>query len=648
MTGNCCQPAIFGQSPSLSHQEVDNRDKFGCALRKLGLRPSLKKSCRHQPRNATLCLPYLHSVCQMLTPVVFMWLRPLNGDALFRSMSRRLPSGRHFRIGLAPVSLMAAVSGFSYSVILLCTLPFGSFGAEPRFEDVTAKSGISFALRHAPTPAKRMIETMAGGLAVFDYNGDGRPDIFFTNGAEADTMAKTSPQYFNRLYRNEGDLRFTDVTDEVGLAGEGYSMGAAAADFDNDGHTDLFVAGVFASILYRNTGDGRFENITGAAGIETSEWAVAADWLDYDGDSLLDLFVVNYADWSLDFDRYCGDRERGLRVYCHPKYLQPIANRLYRNLGSGRFEDVSEVSGVAGVKGRGMSAVSADLNGDGRQDVFVTNDNLPNSLFLNQPDGTFLEDALLSGVALLEHGRPVASMGAAIGDYDRDGLPDLSVTALSNETFPLFRGQDDGTFRDVTVPTGLARASQRYAGWGNAFADFDNDGAVDLFTANSHVNDLIEHFEPFVYLQPNTLFLNTGGRFADPVEIASPGVHRGAAVADFDGDGRLDLVISALSEPAKLFRNAMADQGAWLAVQLVGTRSNRDALGAVVRVAGQTRWVSSSSGYASSTRRPVHFGLGDSAETVSIEISWPSGFNQFIQDVEPNRVFVATESSSSP
>ena len=515
--------------------------------------------------------------------------------------------------------------------------------AEIRFEDVTEASGIRFSLSHAPTPEKRMIETMAGGLAVFDYNGDGRTDIFFTNGAAPGTMAKAAPEYFNRLYRNDGNLHFSDATEEAGLAGAGYSMGAAAADFDNDGDTDLFVAGVFRSILYRNSGDGAFEDITAAAGIDASEWAVAGTWLDYDGDSLLDLFVVNYADWSLDFDRYCGDRERGLRVYCHPKYLRPIANRLYRNLGSGRFEDVSGVSGVGAHEGRGMSAVSADLNGDGRQDVFVTNDNLPNSLFLNQSDGTFLEDALLSGVALLDHGRPVASMGADIGDFDSDGLADLSVTALSNETYPLFRGQPDGTFRDATVPSGIARASQRYAGWGNVFADLDNDGWVDLFTANSHVNDLIEHFEPFVYLQRNTVFRNRDGNFEDAREFGGPAAYRGAAAADFDGDGRLDLVVTALGGPAGLLRNATTGQGNWVGVLPVGTRSNRDAIGAVVRVGRQTRWVTSSAGYASSVMRPLHFGLGESSNPVTVEITWPSGFVQSVEGVGPNRVLAVRE-----
>ncbi len=519
--------------------------------------------------------------------------------------------------------------------------------AEIRFEDVTAAAGIRFTLRHAPTPSKRMIETMAGGLAVFDFNGDGRLDIFFTNGAAPEGLRKVSPDFFNRLYRNDGGLRFSDVTERAGIAGEGFSMGAAAADYDNDGDEDLFVAGVFRNMLYRNDGDGTFSEITSASGISSEEWAVAAGWFDYDGDSLLDLFVVNYADWTLEFDRYCGNRARGLRVYCHPKYLTPIASRLYRNQGSGRFEDVTAQARLSEHKGRGMSAAFVDFDGDGRQDIFVTNDNLPNFLFLNQRDNTFAEDALLAGAALLDHGRPVASMGVDVGDFDGDGAADISVTALSNETYPLFRGDGAGSFQDVTVPSGLAKASRSYAGWGNVLGDFDLDGRLDLFTANSHVNDLVEHFEPFAYRQPNTVFRNLGGTFTETQEVGDVGAHRGAAAADFDGDGLLDLVVSALGEPALLFRNVSDRQGAWVKLDLVGTQSNRDALGARVRLGSQTRWVKGAAGYASSRRGPVHFGLGGETEPLRIEIDWPSGIRDTVRSVPTNRQTTVTEPRDS-
>ena len=533
--------------------------------------------------------------------------------------------------------------GVRWTALLAVLCPAAMAPAQIRFRPATEDSGIGFTLHHAPTERKRMIETMAGGLAVFDFDGDGLQDIYFTNGAAGESMRKESPNYSNRLFRNLGGMRFEDVTEAAGVEGRGYSMGAAAADFDNDGHADLFVAGVFQNTLFRNLGDGTFEDITALSGISSAEWAVAAGWFHYDGDGLADLLVVNYADWTPDFDRYCGDRERGLRVYCHPKYLTPIANRLYRNLGSGRFEPVEERAGLSSFAGRGMSAAFADFDGNGRMDFFVTNDNLPNFLFLNQDDGSFTEDALLAGAALLDHGRPVASMGVDVGDFDGDGLADLSVTALSNETFPVFRGAGGGNFRDATVASGLAKASRSYAGWGNVFADFDNDGWLDLFTANSHVNDLVEDFEPFAYRQPNTVFRNLGGSFGDAVEVGAVGTHRGAAVADFDADGRLDVVVSALGEPSKLFRNVSEQRHAWIALQLVGEQSGRDALGARVHVEGQTRWVKSAAGYASSALRPVHFGLGAAGRPVSVQIDWPSGRQQLLEDVPLNRTTAVHE-----
>jgi len=493
---------------------------------------------------------------------------------------------------LAMVSSRSAIA--MVFVALLCEGTMAS--AQIHFYVATADSGVVFTLRHAPTERKRMIETMAGGLAVFDFDGDGLQDIYFTNGAAGESMRKESQEYSNRLFRNLGGMRFEDVTEAAGVEGHGYSMGAAAADFDNDGDVDLFVAGVFRNTLFRNLGNGAFEEITGQSGISSGEWAVAAGWFHYDDDGRADLFVVNYADWTPGFDRYCGDRDRGLRVYCHPKYLTPIANRLYRNLGSGKFEAIGERVGLSEFEGRGMSATFADFDANGRMDVFVTNDNLPNFLFLNQDDGGFIEDALLAGAALLDHGRPVASMGVDVGDFDNDGVSDLSVTALSNETFPLFRGGSDGSFRDATVASGLAKASRAYAGWGNVFADFDNDGRLDLFTANSHVNDLVEDFEPFVYRQSNTVFQNLGGRFGEAMEVGAAGTYRGAAVADFDADGLLDVVVSALGESAQLFQNVSETPHAWLSLRLVGERSGRDALGARVRVDGQTCWVKSAAG----------------------------------------------------
>ena len=294
-----------------------------------------------------------------------------------------------------------------------------------RFHEMAAEAGLQFVLENSPTADKHLIETMPGGIAVFDYDGDGRPDIYFTNGAEIPSLEKSSPKYWNRLFHNEGNLKFRDVTDQAGVAGAGYSMGAAAADYDNDGRADLFVAGVNHNTLYHNLGNGRFEDVTAKAGIRSGEWAVAAGWLDYDRDGLLDLWVVHYAKWSLATDRYCGDRTKGIRIYCHPKYYEGLASTLYRNRGDGTFEDVTARAGLAKFAGRGMSLAIADYDQDGWPDVFVTNDNMPNFLFHNLGNGTFEETALLAGTALRDDGKSVASMGAEFKDYDNDGLPDL-------------------------------------------------------------------------------------------------------------------------------------------------------------------------------------------------------------------------------
>src|SRR5579884_1738096 len=518
-----------------------------------------------------------------------------------------------------------------------------------RLRDLAQQSGLRFVLENNPTPQKHMIETMAGGLAAFDYNGDGRTDIFFTNGSALPSLEKDSPKYWNRLFRNDGGMRFTDVTEQAGVAGAGYSMGAAAADFDNDGKTDLFVAGVYRNILYRNLGNGRFEDVTAKAGIKSNRWSVAAGWIDYDNDGLLDLFVVNYANWTPAFNRFCGDSARNLRVYCHPKYFEPIANQLYRNRGDGTFEDVSDKAGIAQFAGRGMSVAFADYDGDGRPDIFVTNDNLPNFLFHNRGDGTFEEVAAAAGAALLDHGRAVASMGADFRDYDNDGLPDILVTALTGDTFPLFRNRGDGTFQDATYMSRLGAQTIRWTGWGNGLFDFNNDGFKDLFTADSHVNDRIDQFEATAYRQPNRIFANLGnGRFEDVSGGAGAGfdvarAHRGAAFADFNGDGRIDVVVSSLEEPAELWENISPGSNHWLILKLIGARSNRDGIGARIRIGNQTNQMTTAVGYASSSDFGVHFGLGNLTQIPQIEIRWPSGVIQHLQNVTPDRVIEVRE-----
>ena len=517
-----------------------------------------------------------------------------------------------------------------------------------RFREAAAAAGLVFHLSNHPTPQKHLPETVAGGLAIFDYDGDGRPDVYFTNGAALPSLEKESPGDWNRLFHNDGGLHFTDVTERAGVRGMGYSMGAAAGDYDNDGHVDLFVAGVNRNVLYHNRGDGTFEDVTERAGIKSGVWSVAAGWFDYDGDGRLDLFVVNYVQWSPAFDRFCGDPVRQLRVYCHPRYFEGLPNTLYRNRGDGTFEDVSERSGIARHVGKGMSVAFADYDGDGRVDAYVTNDGVPNFLFRNRGDGTFEETALRAGAALPDRGAPVSSMGADFRDYDNDGRPDLATTALAGETFPLFHNEGRGHFRDATAPSGLAALTARLSGWGVVLADLDNDGWKDLFSANAHVNDEIESFEAARYRLSNSVFANRGdGTFADASDVSgvgsgTPRAHRGLAVADLDGDGRLDVVTSALGEPAELWVNETEGGNGWLRVELVGTRSNRDGIGAVVRVGAQADEMTTAVGYASSSHAGVHFGLGR-ATKVDIELTWPSGIVQRVNSVSANQVLRLTE-----
>jgi enediyne biosynthesis protein E4 len=515
-----------------------------------------------------------------------------------------------------------------------------------RFVEQAAAGQLAFVLENSPTPAKHMIETMAGGLAVFDYDGDGRPDIFFTNGAEVPSLQKSSPKYWNRLYHNEGGMKFRDVTEQAGVAGSGYDMGAAVGDYDNDGRPDLFVAGVNGNTLYHNMGNGRFEDVTVKAGIKTKGWAVAAGWFDFDRDGKLDLWVVHYTKWQLPDDRYCGDAKRGIRVYCHPKYFQGLPSTLYRNRGDGTFEDVTERAGLSQFAGRGMSVAFADYDHDGFPDVFVTNDNMPNFLFHNKGNGTFEEVGLLTGTALTEAGKPVASMGAEFKDYDNDGHPDLIVTALAGETFPVFKNDGKGNFVDATYSSRLGAAAVKHSGWGLGLFDFNNDGWKDLFTANSHVNDRVEQFESYAYREKDSVFVNSGGTFRDVSEEAGLNLtkaHRGAAFVDFDGDGRIDAVVTSLAEPTELWHNVSPTAQHWLILRLRGVKSNRDGIGAVVRIGNQYAEMTTTVGYASSADCGVHFGLGNVSLVKRIEIAWPSGIKKILTDIKADQVLDVTE-----
>jgi enediyne biosynthesis protein E4 len=510
-------------------------------------------------------------------------------------------------------------------------------------------SALPVTLENHPTPQRHLVETMAGGVAAFDYDGDGRIDLFFTNGASLPSLVKQRGRDDNRLLHNEGNLTFKDVTAESGLAGEGYSIGAAAADYDNDGKIDLFVAGANGSHLYHNDGGGHFTDVTARSGLLTNDWAVHAVWLDYDRDGRLDLFVVNYLRWTPATSPVCHAPASAMTVYCDPRELAGLPNRLYRNRGDGTFEDVSVKSGIAGFTGKGMSAASADYDGDGYPDLYVTNDTLPNFLFHNLGNGKFAEVALEAGVSLPSDGRAVSGMGVDFRDYNNDGRPDIVFTALTGQTFPLYENLGHGSFRDATYSSRLGPLSIRKSGWGVALADFDNDGWKDLFTSGSHVTDNIEALSGDRYLLPNAIFRNLGnGTFGDAsptagADFQKAAAHRGLAVADFDNDGRLDAVVTVLGGAPELWHNVTAPPGSWVAFQLEGRHSNRDGIGAEIHVNGQTGIQTSSQGYASSTLAPVHFGLAGAASPGRVEIRWPSGRIQVLPKVAANAIVHVVE-----
>ncbi len=504
-------------------------------------------------------------------------------------------------------------------------------------------------LENHPTEHKYLVETMPGGIAAFDFDGDGLTDLFFTNGASVPSLQKVKGRDENRLFHNEGNFRFRDVTADSGLAGEGYSIGAAAGDYDNDGKPDLFVAGVNGNHLYHNDGNGRFSDVTARAGIASRDWSVAAAWFDYDRDGLLDLFVVNYVEWSPESNPVCTETAKAIPVYCHPQRFKGTSNKLFHNLGKGRFEDVSEKSGIAGFTGKGMGVAVADYDGDGYPDLFVTNDTLPNFLFHNLRNGKFEEVALDAGVALNDSGRAVSGMGADFRDYNNDGRPDIVFSALTGETFPLFRNIGKGGFQDSSYESGLAPLTIRLSGWGIAFADLDNDGWKDIISANSHVTDNVGLFSGDQYELPNSIFRNLGnGKFQDASanagpEFATARAHRGLIVSDLDNDGRLDAVISVLGDAPELWHNQTKNTDHWVAFRLKGTKSNRDGIGAQIRLGNQMNAQTSSGGYASSVLAPVHFGLGAINIIPRVEILWPSGRSQVLTNVRGDQVVNVSE-----
>jgi hypothetical protein len=518
---------------------------------------------------------------------------------------------------------------------------------------------IPFRLENDETPAKNAPETMPGGVAVFDYNGDGRPDIFFTNGANIATLKKDSPKYRNRLFRNDGNGVFTDVTDAAGLAGSGYDMGVAVADYDNDGYPDIFVAGLHHSTLYHNNGNGTFTDVTVKSGLDASLnrpdpeygpfWAITAAWVDVNNDGLLDLFVVNYMQWSYSAESLCGFRN--VADYCSPRFYKGQTDQLFLNQGDGTFRDVSKEWSLRDHVGKGMGVGVADYDLDGRPDLFVTNDASYNFLFHNLGN-KFEEVAFETGVALPEDGSFISGMGLDFRDFNNDGYPDIVFVALNNQTFPLFQNTGKDDFREVTTPSGMRDASLAMSGFGAALYDFDNDGWKDLFVSRGHVESISMPNQPVD--QYNTVFRNLGpsGKWVALTEEAglnaAPAArHRGCAFGDLDGDGRIDAVVTALGQDAEIWMNRSEQSGHWLDIALRGTKSNRDGIGAriklVTKSGPQYNHMTTSVGYASSSDGPVHFGLGPDSRAELIEIHWPSGIVQTLQNVDADRILRVTE-----
>lgn len=498
--------------------------------------------------------------------------------------------------------------------------------------------------------------TMSGGVAAFDYNKDGRPDIFLTNGANMITLKKDSPKYFNRLLRNDGHGVFTDVTEKAGLAGTGYDCGVAVGDYDNDGFPDLFVAGVHGRALYHNNGDGTFTDVTKRAGLANWNdphygplWAITGAWVDVNNDGLLDLFILNYLQWDYATEHLCGFG--GKYDYCMPTSYKGQPNQLFLNQGDGTFRDVSEEWGIRGHVGKGMGVGVADYDLDGRPDLFITNDMYYNYLFHNT--GTkFEEVALEQGVGLVDEGGFISGMGVDFRDFNNDGYPDIVTVALNNETFPIWRNRHGRGFEEITGISGMRELSVHMGGYGPGLYDFDNDGWKDWFVSRGHVEMWPKPGTPVT--QPNTVFRNLGasGRWEALTAkagftAAPPKRHRGCAFADFDGDGRVDIVVAALLEPAEIWMNRTENAGHWLDVALEGTKSNRDGIGTVVKVvtkaAVQWNHMTTSVGYASSSHGPVHFGLGEEHGAQLVEIRWPSGTIQALRKIEGDRTITVKE-----
>jgi enediyne biosynthesis protein E4 len=526
------------------------------------------------------------------------------------------------------------------------------------YTDIAGRSQFAYWTDNDFTGRKYFPQPMCGGVAAIDYNNDELMDLFFTNGAKLPGLEKSSPAYYNCLLRNNGDGTFEDVTAKAGLtgAGLGYCFGVAVADYDNDGHQDIFICNAGRNALYHNNGDGTFTDVTAGSGLEhkpESVLSVGAAWFDYDNDGLLDLIVTNYTTWTPQTDKQCFV-DAAHEEYCSPTIYKSVASRLYRNLGQGHFEDVTEASGIGKALGKGMGISIADFTGNGLMDIFIANDTEPNFLFVNQGNGTFKESGLEYGVAYNDDGDSVSGMGSDAKDFDNDGWVDIIYNDLAGQVFAIFKNEGGRSFSEVTWSTDLGPLTRKFSGWSVGFIDYNNDGWKDIFSANGDVDDLTASSR-----QHDTMFENDGGRvFTDVTEKMGPdfafvGYHRGSAFVDLNNDGFMDLVVTSLGEKPRILMNNALVKNHWIMFDLRGHKSNRDGIGAAIKVttgSGRVLYnhVTTSVGFMSSSDRRAHFGLGGEMKIDQVEIRWPSGIVQRLDRLAADRIVKVEEPTEKP
>jgi hypothetical protein len=528
--------------------------------------------------------------------------------------------------------------------------------SNPLFEEVPpSASKITFRHVNGRSPDYYLPETTGAGCAFLDFDNDGWMDIYLVNSGKCDFF-DPSPPLRNALYRNNHDGTFTDVTEQAGVAGGGYGMGAAVGDYDGDGFPDLYVTQYGRSILYHNNGDGTFTDVTEKAGVAAPGWASSAVWFDYDNDGKLDLFVCRFVDFDKSKNKFCGDERKGERYYCIPRVYQPAKSWLFHNNGNGTFTDVTQDSGIGKALGKAWGVVATDVNNDGWMDLFVANDTVANFLFVNKHNGKFEETGLGAGVAYSQDGRERSGMGVDSADFDQDGWQDLFVTNVDQEMYSIYRNNHDLTFDDVAGSTGLGRLTRLMSGWGLKFFDYDNDGNVDLFIANGHPDDKIEeHSSHVMYKEPLLLFHNNGRGGLDNMSAAAGPAFsqtfaaRGMAIGDFNNDGAVDVLVAVNGGAPVLLKNAAAAENHWLGIRLVGKKANPDAIGAKISwQAGdlkRSRLKVGGGSYLSSHDPREVLGIGKRTKIDKLEIRWPqpSGRVETFTDLPLDRYITIVE-----